>query len=181
MDAGLRVSELVSEARQALEYDLDNAAHLVQVVVESDQWKEFDTPLGRAGPYKNFDAFCKAPPPKGWGYKRGWKDVEKRISFDTMRLAKIARHIGYNITKSPQDGGGGTGRRQALLRLADHRPDLLARVEAEELSPHAAMVQAGFRHRTISVPVDDIDATARALQRHLSNDALTELITRLES
>ncbi len=40
---------------------------------------------------------------------------------------------------------------KALRRLRKERPDLHARVLAEELSPHAAMHEAGFRRRTLTV------------------------------
>jgi hypothetical protein len=33
----------------------------------------------------------------------------------------------------------------AIRRLSRERPDLLAKVEAGELSPHRAMIEAGFR------------------------------------
>ncbi len=36
---------------------------------------------------------------------------------------------------------------RALRRLRKDRPDLHARVLSDELSPHAAMVEAGFRRR----------------------------------
>jgi hypothetical protein len=37
----------------------------------------------------------------------------------------------------------------ALRRLERHRPDLLDRVLAGEVSAHAAMVEAGFRKRSL--------------------------------
>jgi hypothetical protein len=39
----------------------------------------------------------------------------------------------------------GTSREAALRRLRKDRPDLHERVIARELTPHAAMVEAGFR------------------------------------
>ncbi len=45
----------------------------------------------------------------------------------------------------------GTQREYALRKLRDDAPSLHARVLAGELSPHAAMLEAGFRKRTISI------------------------------
>jgi hypothetical protein len=45
----------------------------------------------------------------------------------------------------------GTSQAQALRQLRHKRPDLHQKVLAGELSPHAAAVMAGFRHRTITV------------------------------
>jgi hypothetical protein len=50
----------------------------------------------------------------------------------------------------------------ALRRLRKDRPDLLAKVKAGELSANAAAIEAGFRVKTITVPVD-VDRAARAL------------------
>jgi hypothetical protein len=63
-------------------------------------------------------------------------------------------------------------RQQALRRLRKDRPDLHRRVLAEETTPHAAMIEAGFRHRTITVPVDDATRAARAARRTMARDRL---------
>jgi hypothetical protein len=62
----------------------------------------------------------------------------------------------------------GNSRDKALRRLRDHRPDLHAQVLANELSAHAAMVEAGFRPRTFTVP-DNIDAAAPILRRRFGD------------
>jgi hypothetical protein len=43
----------------------------------------------------------------------------------------------------------GTSAAAALRRLERHRPDILNRVLAGELSPHAGMLEAGFRKRVV--------------------------------
>jgi hypothetical protein len=73
----------------------------------------------------------------------------------------------------------GTSRGYALRRLARERPDLHALVLAEEISPHAAMVEAGFQDRLITVP-DDPEKAARRLRRHFQGDRLAALITALQ-
>jgi len=51
-------------------------------------------------------------------------------------------------------------------------PDLHEKVKARELSAHAAMVQAGLRRKTVTVPIDP-PRRAEAIVRHLSiEDAL---------
>jgi hypothetical protein len=44
----------------------------------------------------------------------------------------------------------------AIRRLTRERPDILARVESGELSPHAAMVAAGFREKSIMRPYNPL-------------------------
>jgi hypothetical protein len=71
----------------------------------------------------------------------------------------------------------GTTRDRALRQLRDHRPDLHARVIAKKLSPHAAMIEAGFRVRTFTVP-DDIDAAIDTLIRRFGQPALIRALQR---
>jgi len=53
-------------------------------------------------------------------------------------------------------------------RLARDRPDLYERVNAGELSAHAAAIEAGFRKPTVTVPVDSAEAAVRALARRFT-------------
>ncbi len=66
----------------------------------------------------------------------------------------------------------------AVARLQRDRPDLHERVLAGELSPHAAAIEAGFRKRTVSIPLEP-KAAAAALRRHFTNEELAELIEAL--
>lgn len=65
----------------------------------------------------------------------------------------------------------GTSVDSALRRLRSQRTDLHTRVLAGELSPHAAAVEAGFRRKTITLPLDP-EAAARTLLRHFTPDEL---------
>ncbi|MFI6481812.1 hypothetical protein ACIBH1_28045 [Nonomuraea sp. NPDC050663] len=67
----------------------------------------------------------------------------------------------------------------ALKRLREEAPALHHQVLAGELSTHAAMVAAGFRARTISVPVSRPESAAKALRKNLSREQLVELVTLL--
>jgi hypothetical protein len=68
----------------------------------------------------------------------------------------------------------------AVRRLGKHRPDLLERVRAGELSAHAAMVEAGFIEKSITIP-DEPAAAARRLLRHFQGDRLAHLIRELQT
>jgi hypothetical protein len=59
----------------------------------------------------------------------------------------------------------GQTRAYAYRRLKADRADLYARVTAGELTPHAAMVEAGFRRRTLTVPDDPAGAWAALIRR----------------
>jgi hypothetical protein len=67
---------------------------------------------------------------------------------------------GYIVPERP----GGNTSAKALRRLRKDRPDLHAEVLAGKKSPHAAMVEAGFRPKTITVPVT-VDGLMRVFNR----------------
>lgn len=68
----------------------------------------------------------------------------------------------------------------ALRRLARDRPDLHARVIVGEITPHGAMVEAGFARKLITIPADP-EKAARLLAKHFQTDRLDLLISKLES
>ena len=65
----------------------------------------------------------------------------------------------------------------ALFRLRKDRPDLYAKVLAGVLTPHRAMLAAGFRLKTFSVSLDP-ERAAKILARQFG-DKLPDLIAAL--
>lgn len=74
----------------------------------------------------------------------------------------------------------GNSSARAIRHLRESRPDLHAKVVAKELSPHAAMIEAGFRRKTITIPLEPASA-ARVLRRHFDEAQLRELARLLMS
>lgn len=58
------------------------------------------------------------------------------------------------------------------------RHDLIEKVKAGEISIHKAMLEAGFRKPTLTVPLDP-EAATRLIVKHFRGDDLTDLIHRL--
>lgn len=87
-----------------------------------------------------------------------------------------SKEFQFGITKLNTDNDAN----YALRRLRRDNPDLAQRVLQGELSAHAAAVQAGFRPRTITVPLDP-EKMARTIRRRLSDDELDVLIAALEA
>lgn len=75
----------------------------------------------------------------------------------------------------------GTSREYALRRLRKDAPKLHARVLSGQMSPHAAMVQAGFRPATFTIRGDSAESIAAALRRRLSPELLAEVAAKLTS
>ena len=149
-------------------------------------WREWADPRsGRTfGPFASFEHFVTAPATQGGlgstiSQLRGLcnDDVEARDALDKVQKRPPSLHSAVsNIHSRP----AGTTERAGLRRLRKDRPDLHARVLAGELKVNAAMVEAGFRHRTVTVPIDDVPALAKALRRHLSSDQRTALAQTLQ-
>ncbi len=67
-----------------------------------------------------------------------------------------------NVKLDPPDD---TSRSHPLRKLRKDAPELHAKVLAKEMTAHAAMVKAGFRHPTITIPIDHAESIARTLKR----------------
>lgn len=63
----------------------------------------------------------------------------------------------------------------AVRRLGVHRPDLLERVQAGEISAYRGLVLAGFKKAQITLPLDPV-AAARLLRKHFRGDDLAALV-----
>lgn len=75
--------------------------------------------------------------------------------------------LGNNVPEVSRPEGN--TRSKALRRLRDHAPELHAEVLAGNLTAHAAMLKAGFRRPTMTVPADPAGAV-RALRRRFTDD-----------
>lgn len=79
-----------------------------------------------------------------------------------------------------QEPAAGTSVGYAIRRLGRQRPDLLERVKAGEMSPHGAMVAAGFVEKAITIPATP-NGAARRLAIHFKGETLEALIRALET
>lgn len=172
---------------------LGSAPKLLKQVLkgkENAMWKKFVTQRGEVVEHDSFEAFVETPPLKGLGADMG---LVKRIAgldsetFDLLDQAlkrkpgRPSAPEGEKETVSNTHGfeRPATGTRaRALRKLRTDAPELHEQVLAGNLSAHAAMVQAGFRKRTLTVPVDPEKAAA-AIKRNFTKDQLIELLEHL--
>lgn len=165
---------------------LEAVPGLVKEVLREEAWREFITPRGEVVQHKRFIDFVTTPPTKGLGAS---VDLLTRLvasdpeTADLLDQALQGKHGGDRTSECTSNVDvinvarpTGTSKSAALRRLRKDKPDLHAEVLAGRLSAHAAMVQAGFRPKTVSVPVSQPDSVAAALRRHLSPDDIARLI-----
>ncbi|MFD9948333.1 hypothetical protein ACFWYW_21435 [Nonomuraea sp. NPDC059023] len=179
------VSAVIGEARPTLA----RAATGVRALLDAEAWREFTGPGGELVEHGDLVEFITADPPRGLGVTPGLvralvaDDLDVAAQLDQALLAATpARQPQPEEPETPEEldeARVAAPETPALRRLREDAPALHSKVVAGELSTNAAMVQAGFRPRTISVPVSRPENAAKALRRNLSREELVELVTLL--
>lgn len=180
--------DALSSALDSGGHGLSNVPALLKRLLAEEGWREFETVRGEVVRHERFVDFVAAPPLKGLGAEIS---LIKRIVADDREAVDLLDRVlqgehGGDRSKldniqlaSPSSAPTGTSQARALRRLRKDAPELHAEVIAGRLSAHAAMVKAGFRTRTISVPVERPDRVAAALRRHMTQEQLEELVRHL--
>jgi hypothetical protein len=161
------------------EVGLKDVPEALAKVLEEDAWRDrVDWRTRERFTFDRFEDFVTAEPQAGLGATVEIVERLVRGNLEAERLLRLAtkrrpgrQQSGNNMTPSRRSKGD---RRDYILdRLhRDGRNDLLARIQAGELSPHAAAIEAGFRHRTVQARVDSPEHAVRALLRHFTADQL---------
>lgn len=161
---------------------LGTAIKAIKRVLKEGCWRDrIDRRTGNRVTFERFAEFMSTPPLEGLGTDartlrnllRDDPEALDLLDQATQNSASIHLTAVDNIHGSERPAG--TSRDAALRRLRKDRPDLHARVLTGELTPHGAMVQAGFRRPVISVRTDDPERLAASLRRHLDPTALARL------
>ena len=180
--------DALSSALDSGGHGLSNVPALLKRLLAEEGWREFETVRGEVVRHERFEEFVTLPPLKGLGTSVG---LIKRIVADDPEAVDLLDRVlqgehGGDRSKldniqlaSPSSAPTGTSQARALRRLRKDAPELHAEVIAGRLSAHAAMVKAGLRTRTISVPVERPDRVAAALRRHMTQEQLEELVRHL--
>lgn len=167
------------------EHGLKVVPGLLKRVIRENRWQERHVEvLGRNAAFAEFTRFVEEKPPEGLGasvallklISRG--DAEAIDLIDGATQTPRGRPIKNNNVTNLSGEGVGNSAQQAIRRLRKDRPDLHARVIAGELSPHAAMIEAGFRHPTAAVRTDDVHLAVGVLLKHFSADQIVDAVIR---
>ncbi|MEU1434004.1 hypothetical protein ABZ438_07885 [Streptomyces sp. NPDC005786] len=184
--------EALGSSLRSGDHGLKAVPGLVKRVLVEDAWRSFVTQRGELVEYERFEEFMVTPPLRGLGASTDLvRTLVKSdpVALDLFDQATQVTNGGdrrskdfsvYNINtevgdKPERHSPSGTSREAGLRRLRSARPDLHGEVLAGRLTTHAAMVQAGFRRKSVTVPVDKPENTARALRRNLEPEAVARL------
>jgi hypothetical protein len=185
VDLLLENDTFVSELRDSIRdgaAGLSDVPGLLKCILKDGRWKRRTIKTGEVIEFDRFEEFVSTLPLEGLGtdlklIKRICGDDPEALNLLDIALKqrpgpplKSVDNINES-TKRPD----GTSEQYAIRKLREDRPDLHARVLARELSPHAAMIEAGFRQRSITVPTDP-EAAARRLRRHFEGERLERLV-----
>jgi len=164
-------------------------AHL-EVVLSQGMWKHrIIQQTGEVAEFERFKDFVEAPLVAGLE-----SDIEqiKRLCSNNDAITDLIDQAIQNPNggdrKSPEarirnDNGNsdipsGNEQAYALRRLRKSRPDLHSKVLKGELSSNSAMIEAGFRRKTLNVPLDP-EKLAQTIKRHFNEEQIAKLIALL--
>jgi hypothetical protein len=144
-----QVCRLFGQALFSADGTLGNIPGLLKRVLKEEMWRkrELDHPA-RIVEHERFEDWVTAKPLDGIG---ATVDMIRNLVRDDVEACdlldrELKRPVGYNLpVDNINSRPDGTSRARALRRLRKDRPDIHERVIAGELSPHAGMVEAGFR------------------------------------
>ena len=176
--------ELVTALFQAIEHGQNRIASvpgLLKQVIKEDAWRQYALPHSTAvHSYQSFREFVE-----------DWLHISiddlkaictSRADYEALDLidkATTGSHGGdrskiNNVNLAPEASKGNSNT-YALRKLRKDRPDLHGEVLAGKLSPNAAMIQAGFRQKQITVVLDPI-RVASAINRHFDEQQKGQII-----
>lgn len=145
---------------------------LLQMIDETDELRLWESYAD--GFYETRDNFLQSVVLIDFDFaERSLSEIVTRLRHgERVGLQPLAKHGGArkqadNISLTEY----GTAAAYTIRRLKRDRPDLAERVIEGELSANAAAIEAGFRRRTIAVPLDVSRAVA-ILVRHFGADAI---------
>jgi hypothetical protein len=146
----LRINDdVVDSLRRSIYYggnSLKDVPALIKRVLSDGMWRDrIIAKTDERVTFDRFEQFVSAAPLKGLGAS---VDLLDR----TVAHRQGERTDLYNNVKEVESAPVGNSAEYALRKLRKDAPELHARVIAGDLSPHGAMVEAGFRRRP--VPLD---------------------------
>lgn len=165
-----------------LEGSLSSFPGLLKAIIRERAW-ERRFAFGQMIELPTLADLITRKPIEGWG--EDLDAVKRLIREDAEALslldAELQRKPGrpikdHETLNNVMDYPEGNTREAALRRLRTQRPDLHDAVIAGEVSAHAAMVAAGFRRKTFTVPAGDAQRAMKAILKHYTRDEMRAAI-----
>lgn len=186
-----QIVEALSIAIAKGEGGLSSVPNLVKRVIREGMWQQrIVRQSGEITAFERFSDFILAKPPEGLGadlksiVRLCTDDLEATSLLDAalkeeeLPQGRPEKNL-YIIQDKPKPPTGDYTR-AVLRRLRNARPDLHDKVLLGELSPHAAMLEAGFRPRRTAINLDNLESAAKTIVESMEPDKISELIELLQ-
>lgn len=172
------------------EHSLDLVPQLIVKIVDNNMWQEYIVPrTGEIVTFDDFAEFVKTPPLEGLGVTM---EVLKRLcrdnpaAMDAIDRATARANGGDRRSEGfshnnvmTENATQGNSPEYALRKLRKDAPELHQDVIEGKISPHAAMVEAGFRDYKLQYYPGDAERTANLLLKNMTADDIEILVTLL--
>lgn len=160
--------------------NLSDFPGLLRRIITERLWERRQVPGHGIVELANLRELITSKPRKGWGDDPAKIEAVIREDVEVLamwREAMKGEEGGDKSTHSNVMGAQsnqGNTRAYTVSRLKREAPALFERVKAGELSANAAAIEAGFRVKTFTVPLD-VDRAAATLRRHFTAQELDAL------
>jgi hypothetical protein len=173
-------------------HSLHEIPETLTLIINKGLWRErVVLATGEVKTYESFEEFVTDSLPDGLGTDvRTLKNLcgDDTEALDALDRATTGKHGGDHTSKESKSNNvklakapEGTSNTYALRKLRKDRPDLHQQILDGEKSAHAAMIEAGFRKKSISVNLYDASSAARTLKAAGSSEYIDALARELVS
>jgi adenine-specific DNA-methyltransferase len=178
--AGRHVYDLRDAIRQGMAHR-ELATWALVAIVRDDGWRHYQLPDCEPIQHGVFSAFLDAIGTDFATLMHLCRDDLEALDA----LDRVMQNPAHRPKKTVDNGNSkrpdGNTRQRALRALRARCPELHARVLNGELSPHRAMVEAGLRRPTRTVPADNVDAVMRAAVKQYGLARVCAALSALEA
>ena len=165
-------------------HGIDSLPKFIKKVIREEAWTiRIVESTGQVVEFDSFQQFVESHPPEGLGCSLDRlqrlcdDDDEAGLMIRRATTGKVGRPSkdSKNSDNVTNNGARGNRKSYTLGRLDRERPDLYERVVDGQMSANAAAIEAGFRTKTVSVPVRkggevQVERAGDTLIKHFGGD-----------
>lgn len=185
-----RAWELYSSVLRCAEEGRSEFVHGLDLMIQTGAWRSYRTPDGALVEYgeDHFCRFVEAEPFKGLGLSPATLEGLCKDSRNPAAAQRVFREYRESLPKANGVGRPGKNVRDTHItqaardaasvvsRLKRDDPQLAEQVFKGELTPNAAAVKAGIRHKYARIRTDDPKKAVAKLLEHYDRDAILKAI-----
>jgi hypothetical protein len=173
---------LVAAAMRAAKENRNDLVQSIERLVETEAWRNFTTPAGDLVEHVCLGDFIESQPNRGLGLSVGTlvsllEDTNLPESARLVRRAVLASRPEANEVGRPSANVRDTNNTSehdnsayVVSRLKRDDPQLAAEVVEGKLSPNAAAVKAGIRHKYARIRTDSAERAVAKLLEHYERE-----------